>query len=225
MERKLEICAYNIQSCLVAQNNGASRVELCAEPLQGGTTPSYGLIKMALDRLTIPVFPIIRPRGGNFCYNADELEIMKSVILMCRQMGCEGISSGVSLPDGSIDEDAMRQIVEWATPMEVTCHKVFDAAPDLDRALDALIAAGCHRVLSSGGQPKLMAGLDKVANLIHRASGRIVVMPGGGLRSSNLQAVISATDAREFHSSCITVNDSQYLSDALEIVKMLAILK
>jgi copper homeostasis protein len=221
---KLEICAYNIHSCLVAQKAGASRIELCADPLQGGTTPSYGLIKFALENVMIPVYPIIRPRGGSFCYDESELEIIKSDILMCRQLGCEGISTGVSLPDGSIDIAAMKLIKEWASPMEVSCHKVFDAAPDLQKALEDLITAGCDRVLTSGGCKTAFEGIDIIAGLISQANGRIIVMAGGSARSENLPQLMTATKAIEYHSSAITVNDNNFMADETEVKKMVEIL-
>src|SRR4051812_28933999 len=132
----LEICAFNIQSCLIAALAGAHRIELCADPLQGGTTPSHGLIEYALENLSIPIFPMIRPRGGNFIYNTHELAVMKKDILICRQLGAPGIATGIQLIDGTLDIDNLSRIVDWAYPMSVTCHKVFDATPDAAASLD-----------------------------------------------------------------------------------------
>src|ERR1700759_777004 len=122
----LEVCASNIQSCLVARKAGAGRIELCMDPLQGGTTPSYGLVRYALEQIAIPVFPMVRPRGGNFVYDDADLEIMKKDILQFRELGCPGIATGVLLSDGRIDIETLRKIVAWAHPMSVTCHKAFD---------------------------------------------------------------------------------------------------
>ncbi len=220
----LEVCAYNIQSCIVAAQNGAGRIELCAEPLQGGTTPSYGLIRKAMESVNIPVFPIIRPRGGNFVYDDLEMEIIREDILMCRQLGCQGISTGVSLPDGRIDGARMQQINEWASPMKLTCHKVFDAAPDLFEALETLINAGCDRILTSGGMPTAMLGLSQLESLVRQANGRICIMPGGSVRPENLAALRQGTGATEFHSSGITQKDTHYMADPAAIQAMVAIL-
>src|ERR1035437_372648 len=125
----LEICAFNIQSCIIAEKAGAARIELCAGAIYGGTTPSYGLIQYALAHISIPVYPMIRPRGGNFIYDADEMAIMQKDILACRELGGRGIATGIQLPDGRINTEQLKRIVAWAHPMEVTCHKVFDGTP------------------------------------------------------------------------------------------------
>jgi copper homeostasis protein len=221
----LEVCAYNIQSCVVAQEQGAGRIELCAEPLQGGTTPSYGFIRKALDTVSIPVFPIIRPRGGDFCYDDAEMDIIREDILMCRQMGCEGISTGVAIADGRIDVAKMKLIREWASPMQITCHKVFDAAPDIFEALESLIEAGCDRVLTSGGSPTATAGMDAIIRLVAQSAGRIRIMPGGSVRPENLEALRIRTGAKEFHSSGITVQNEQNRADPVAIRKMTDLLQ
>ena len=218
---QLEICAYNIQSCLIAHEAGADRIELCAGPLQGGTTPSYGFIKHAIDKISIPVYPIIRPRGGDFCYTADELAIMEQDIYMCRELGCRGISTGVSLPDGSIDVATMRKIFALAGPMEVTCHKVFDATPDIFKALEDVIAACCSRVLTSGGQGNAIDNIGNLTKLIALAGGRITIMPGGGVRSGNIAQLAKQTKAMEYHSSAVTINDGRFISDSAEIYSII----
>jgi len=213
----LEICAYNIQSCLVAERAGAARIELCADPDVGGTTPSYGLIKYALEHLSIPVFPMIRPRGGNFVYDAHELAIMKQDIITCRELGCKGIATGILLPDGTIDVENMTELVRLAYPMEVTCHKAFDRTPDAAQALDAVIAAGCSRVLTSGLCATALDGAAVLAQLQVLAAGRIIIMPGGGVRSSNIAQLVKETGATEFHSSGIVEKTGSYMADEVEI--------
>lgn len=197
----LEICAYNIQSALIAEKAGAQRVELCASAPEGGITPSLGTLALTRERLSIGLYPIIRPRGGDFLYNEEELAIMKQDILLCRAIGCEGISTGVQLADGNIDTERMKRIIEWAYPMNVTCHRVFDSTPDAFRSLEELIGIGCERILTSGHAPSAPAGAALLAKLVAAADGRIIIMPGAGVRASNIKALHTATGANEFHTS------------------------
>ncbi len=221
----LEICAYNIQSCLTAQHAGGLRIELCSDPAVGGTTPSHGLIAYALQQLTIPVFPMIRPRGGNFIYDQHELAIMKQDIIVCRQLGCTGIATGIQLADGKIDVANLSRLVEWAYPMAVTCHKVFDRVPHAGEALEDVIASGCSRVLTSGLCATAIDGAATLAQLVSQASGRIIVMPGGGVRSSNIAYLAAQTHATEYHSSGIIHKSEMYLADEQEINLMVSALK
>jgi len=218
----LEVCAFNIQSCRTAENAGAARIELCADPLQGGTTPSLGLIEFALRELAITIFPMIRPRGGNFIYDDDEIAIMKRDILVCRELGCTGIATGVQLHGGRINVDQMKRIVEWAYPMAVTCHKVFDRAPDAFVALEDVIASGCTRILTSGLCKTATEGTAVLAELVARAKDRIIIMPGGGVRSSNINALAKETNATEFHSSALTANAASYIADEEEVRLLVA---
>ncbi len=220
----LEICAYNIHSCLVAQHAGASRIELCADPDVGGTTPSCGLIRYTIEELSIPVFPMIRPRGGNFIYDAHELAIMKKDILICRELGCPGIATGIHLADGRIDKKNLALLVEWAHPMSVTCHKVFDRTPHALQALEDVISAGCTRILTSGLKPTAIEGSSTIKELIIHAAGRITIMPGGGVRSSNTTQLINETRATEYHSSGLLSKNTDYIADENETSLMVTIL-
>ncbi|HVK47129.1 MAG TPA: copper homeostasis protein CutC [Pseudobacter sp.] len=197
----LEICAYNIQSALIAEQSGAHRVELCASAPEGGITASAGVLRIARAELSIQLYPIIRPRGGDFLYDSHEWAIMKQDILLCKSLGCEGISTGVQLADGHIDVDGMKRIAEWAYPMEVTCHRVFDSTPDAFKSLEELIDCGCERILTSGHAPAAPEGAALLAKLIEQAAGRIIIMPGAGVRASNIRALRDATHAVEFHTS------------------------
>ncbi len=212
--RILEVCAYNVESCIIAQRAGAARVELCDNPLDGGTTPSYGSIKVARDRITIPLYPIIRPRGGNFLYSDEEFEIIKQDIMICRELGCNGISTGVQTIDGTIDTARLRQIVEWAGPLGVTCHRVFDVTPDPFQALEDIIACGCERILTSGHASAAPKASALLAKLIEQAGDRIVIMPGAGVKSANLKNLIQETGAREYHAAAkqIVPNPVRYLN-------------
>jgi len=221
----LELCAYNIQSCLIAEKAGAGRIELCADPTTGGTTPSYGLVEYCLERLSLPVFPMVRPRGGNFLYDADEIEIMKRDIHRFREMGCKGIATGCHMQDKKIDTSVLSRIVEWAGPMEVTCHKVFDRAPDAREALEAVIATGCKRILTSGLAATSTEGINTLAMLREAAGERIVIMPGGGVRSGNLEELVRLTGCAEYHSSGILNSDGSFLADMDEVKTMVSILR
>jgi copper homeostasis protein len=197
----LEVCAFNLQSSIIAEKAGAKRVELCENPADGGTTPSYGTIKQTREKIGIALYPIIRPRGGNFFYDEEEFAIIKQDILLCKQLGCDGISTGVHTQAGEIDTERLKRIVEWAYPMGVTCHRVFDATPDPFQALEAIITCGCERILTSGQKSAAPEGIDLLAKLVQQADGRIIIMPGAGVRSSNIEMLINGTGATEFHTS------------------------
>lgn len=220
----LEVCAFNIQSCIIAAQAGAARIELCADPLQGGTTPSFGLVEYALEHISIPVFPMIRPRGGNFVYDAHELAIMKKDILVCRQLGCAGIATGVLTADGRIDVNTLKQIVEWADPMVVTCHKAFDVTHNAQQSLEDVISAGCKRVLTSGLSKTAVDGIATLAQLVRQGAGRIIIMPGGSVRSANIMQLADGTGANEFHSSCLLSKSDNHLADAQEVKKIVELL-
>src|SRR4051794_14874185 len=132
----LEVCAFHLESCLIAERCGAVRVELCDNPIEGGTTPSYGTIKKVREKISIKLYPILRPRSGNYFYSNEEFEIIKDDIEVCKQLGCDGISVGISKINAEIDTERMKRIVEWAGTMGVTCNRVIDCAPDAFTALE-----------------------------------------------------------------------------------------
>ncbi|MES2704170.1 MAG: copper homeostasis protein CutC [Bacteroidota bacterium] len=216
----LEVCAYNIQSCIIAEKSGAGRIELCADPAAGGTTPSIGLIAYALEHVAIPIFPMIRPRGGNFAYDKHELEIMRRDIMACKDAGCKGIATGIHKPGLTIDTENLKRLVEWAYPMQVTCHKVFDRTTDAYLALEEVIATGCSRILTSGLGKTAIDGMGVLAQLIEQAAGRITIMPGGGVRATNIAQLVSGTGAIEYHSSGIITADGNYMADEGEVRMM-----
>lgn len=220
----LELCAYNIQSCIIAENSGASRIELCGNPLEGGTTPSYGLIKYTVEQLSIPVFPMIRPRGGNFMYSESEFAIMRTDIATCKELGCKGIATGAHLSDKTLDVEMMSRLVEWAYPMQVTCHKVFDRVPDAQAALDQLMQIGCTRVLTSGLEKTAIDGASLLKEMGEWANRKIIIMPGGGVRSDNIRELAANTHALEFHSSGIISITQNQIADGLEVSGMVRML-
>jgi copper homeostasis protein len=205
----LEVCAFNPESCIIGERAGAQRAELCDNPIEGGTTPSYGAIRFTREKISIDLYPIIRPRAGYSFYSDDEFAIMKQDILMCKQLGCNGISVGVQKQNGEIDTERLRRIVDWAYPMGVTCNRAFDATPDPLQALEDIINCGCERVLTSGQKPAAPDAADLLAKLVQQADGRIIIMPGAGVRSSNIGKLMKETGATEFHTSArITIPDT-----------------
>lgn len=197
----LEICANSYASALAAEIGGATRIELCENMAEGGTTPSYGQVRQCKEKLKIAVWPIIRPRGGDFLYTADEFEIMKFDIRMCRDLNCDGIVTGILLPDGNIDVERCRELVELASPMPVAFHRAFDRSNDLFKAAEQIIETGMVRILTSGGCPSALAGAKVISALVKLAGDRIEIMPGAGINPSNIAEIRNITGAVNFHSS------------------------
>jgi copper homeostasis protein len=205
----LEVCAFNIQSAIIGEKAGAFRVELCDNPIEGGTTPSYGAIYQAREKIHIELFPIIRPRAGSYFYDDNEFTIMLKDIEVCKETGCDGISVGVQNKDGSIDDDRLKRIVDTAYPMGVTCNRAFDAVPDAFAALETIIDAGCERILTSGLKSAAPDAIDFIRELVKRANGRITIMPGAGINSRNIDKIARETGATEFHTSGrVKMNDA-----------------
>ena len=201
MHLKLEVIGFNIESCLLAQAAGADRIELCDNPGEGGTTPSYGFIKAARENLQIELYPIIRPRGGDFFYTDAEFEVMKTDVQICKELGCEGVVIGILNEDGSVDKERCKQLVALAYPMSVTFHRAFDRVSNSSQALEDIIEIGCERILTSGLKPNALDGADTIAALIKQADERIIMMPGSGVRSENIIELAKKTGAVEFHTS------------------------
>jgi copper homeostasis protein len=198
---KLEVIAFNIQSCITIEQCGAHRIELCDNPGDGGTTGSYGFIKEAREKTKIDLYPIIRPRAGDFLYSNDEFEIMKADVKFCKEIGCDGVVIGMLNADGTVDKKRCSQLVNIAYPMGVTFHRAFDRTNDSAQALEDIIEIGCERILTSGLKQNVMDGLDTIAGLVKQAAERIVIMPGSGVRSKNITQITQKTAAVEFHTS------------------------
>lgn len=201
----LEIAVFNVNSAIIAEQAGADRIELCENPSDGGTTASYGTLKTVREKISIPVFPIIRPRGGDFLYTAEEFEVMKQDITLCKTLGFEGVVTGMLNKDGSIDYDRMSVLTGLAYPLEVTFHRAFDRASEPFTALTKIIATGCHRILTSGQVPNAIDNLGLIKNLIETAQDKITIMPGSGIRSGNITEIVEKTAALELHSSARTL--------------------
>ena len=199
MKHIMEICIDSIDSAMNAQEAGADRVELCDNLYEGGTTPSFGMIRMVRKNLSIQLNVIIRPRGGDFLYSDAEYEIMKSDILQSKEAGADGVVIGLLLPDGEIDVKRTKELVELARPLSVTFHRAFDMTPEPFKALDDIISTGADRLLTSGQQNMVPDGVDLVKRLIEHAAGRIIIMPGAGLNRHNIAEIARKTGAMELH--------------------------
>ena len=197
----LEVAANSVASALAAEMGGAARVELCSALELGGLTPSHAAIVVAAERLRIPVHVLIRPRAGDFVLDDTECEVMRRDIEVCKSLGCAGVVIGALTADGDVDAARCRALMNAARGMSVTFHRAFDFVRDPERALEAIIALGCDRLLTSGQAPDALTGAPLIRTLIERAHGRITIMPGGGIDTHNVAAIAQATGAREFHTS------------------------
>ena len=197
----LEVAANSVASAIAAQAGGAGRVELCAALESGGLTPSHAQVALARERLRIPLYVLIRPRAGDFLYSDDECETMLRDIEACAALGCDGVVVGVLDADGDIDMARCSALIDAAGGLGVTFHRAIDVSRDPLQSLEGAIALGCERVLSSGAQASAPQGAGLLCQMIERAAGRIVVMPGAGLEAGNIAALRQATGAREFHAS------------------------
>ena len=200
-EHVLEIAANSVASALAAEAGGAARVELCSALEVGGLTPSHAAIAVAMERLHIPAHILIRPRAGDFVFDDLECEVMRRDIETCKALGCAGVVIGVLTAFGDLDVPRCRDLMDAARGMSVTFHRAFDFARDPEHALEAIIALGCDRVLTSGQAADALGGAPLICKLIEQARGRITVMPGGGIDAHNIAAIAQATGAREFHAS------------------------
>jgi len=195
----VEVCVDSVASAVAAERGGAGRIELCSSLVEGGVTPSAGLIETTRAAVSIPIHVMIRPRSGDFLYDTHEFGIMQRDIAHARQLGVNGVVFGLLEADGKIDGHRARQLVDLARPLAVTFHRAFDMAADLFSALEDVCRTGVDRVLTSGGEATALAGVDTIARLIQQAQERIVIMPGSGLKPENAPRFVEATGAKEIH--------------------------
>jgi copper homeostasis protein len=197
----LEIAANSLGSALAAQAGGADRVELCANLSEAGTTPSPGTLAVTRDRLHIPLYVLVRPRAGDFCYDDADIEAMLRDIETCVGLGCDGVVIGALDVDGDVDVSTCRTLIAAAGPLGVTFHRAFDAARDQTRALRTIAELGCERVLTSGGEAVALDGAERIAEFVEQAGSTIVVMAGAGINASNVRDVVERSHVRELHAS------------------------
>lgn len=194
-----EACIESFEEAVNAEKRGANRIELCDNLTLGGTTPSIENIRLCSEELNIPVFVMIRPRGGNFVYSEEELETMKAEIRECKKFGADGVVLGILTPENQIDVEHTRQLVELAHPMQVTFHKAFDEAPDYRQALEDVIATGANRILTSGTKETAAEGVEILNHLIKQARGRIIIVAAGRITTENMEELSTIIKTGEFH--------------------------
>ena len=201
MTVRLEVCVDSLQGCRAARAGGADRVELCAGLVEGGTTPSAGLLEAACELRDLEVVALIRPRAGDFLYDADELHTMGRDVDAARAAGARAVALGVLTADGAVDRERCAELIARARPMEVCFHRAFDRVADPHRALEVLAELGVDRILTSGQAPSAEQGLESIAELVRRAPPPLSILPGGGVRPHNAARIVAATGARELHFS------------------------
>jgi copper homeostasis protein len=197
----LEICAPSLTSALAAQAGGAQRIELCAALEIGGITPSPATLRLAREQLHIQICVLVRPRGGDFCYNEAEFETIKQDILYCKTLGMDGVVVGALNPNGTFDLERMKILADLARPMQVVSHRAFDQTPNPYEAMEQLIALGYDRILTSGQAKNVVEGTPILKELIQKAAGRITIMPGNGVSLENVALLLHETGATEIHTS------------------------
>lgn len=198
----LESPVFNVESALQAEAYGIDRIELCADFSEGGTTPSAGIFNVLKKTLSIPIFVMIRPRGGDFIYSEVETEAMLADLKLFKSLGADGFVFGALHADGTIDISICQKLLEAAAPAPCTFHRAFDVTPNLEESLEKLITLGFARVLTSGGKSSVCSAVDVLQKMLHQAKNRIIVMPGGGLQAECIPPLNETGLLREIHASC-----------------------
>ncbi|WP_396199356.1 copper homeostasis protein CutC [Flavobacterium sp.] len=216
--KKIEIACFNFESALIAQKSGADRVELCANISVGGTTPSIEIIQQVRKNLTIDIYVMIRPRGGNFVYSEAEFQQMKSEIENIKQLDVNGFVFGILNEDNTINIEQNKALVELAKPFPCSFHRAFDAVSNYEQALENVIASGFSTLLTSGTFSNVMEGNEVLKKLVEQAKNRIEIMPGGGLRSMNISELNQIVNTNWYHSSAIT--DGTEIANSEEIIQL-----
>jgi copper homeostasis protein len=205
----VEICAGSLNSAIAAFEGGAQRIELCDNLYEGGTTPSYGYLKIARKEIPILLHVLIRPRGGDFCYNSVEFDMMKEDISFCKDLSMDGVVIGILSPDGTVDQERTAELVELSRPMSVTFHRAFDMTPDAMKALSSLKKIGVDRILTSGQKITTIEGAELIKQLIDEARDELVILPGGGLNVDNIKEFANFTQSKEYHATCRSTFESK----------------
>jgi len=196
-----EVCVDSVESAKEAEKGGAQRVELCASLIEGGITPSAGMVARVRKSIKIGLNVIIRPRAADFCYSEDEFEVMRGDIAIAKELGADGVVFGILNPDGVVDMTRNQELVKLSRPMKVTFHRAFDMTIDAFQALEDIISLGFDRILTSGQESSCLEGLDLLSELVRRAGDRIIIMPGGGITERNIKKIMNSSKAKEFHVS------------------------
>ncbi len=216
---KLEIACFNVPSAIIAQKNGADRVELCAEMEVGGTTPSIGDIKKVRANIDIDLNVMIRPRGGDFAYSDLEFEQMKEDIFTIKQLRVDGLVFGILREDNSVDVARNKELVDLASPLPCTFHRAFDDVVNMEKSLEDVIDCGFTTILTSGCEPNVSIGIDNLKTLVDLSAGRIQILAGGGLRSNNVSTLVNYTGVTYVHSSAITDGSDTAVAEEVANIK------
>ena len=201
----LEISVESVERAVAAERGGAERIELCGALDVGGITPGVELMRAARGAARVPIFAMMRPRGGDFVYSAAEFEEMKRSIDAARAVGMDGVVMGILKSDGTVDVSRTAELVRAAAPLPVTFHREFDQSADLFAGLEDVVATGARRLLTSGGAATAPEAVARIAELVRRAEGRVIVMPGSGITAGNVAEITTATGAAEFHAGLSSV--------------------
>jgi copper homeostasis protein len=204
----IEIVVYNIESALKAQEGGADRIELCDNPAEGGTTPSYGTIQLVRQNVSLDLYVMIRPRGGDFHYSSYEFHSMKRDISQCQKLSVDGVVFGILNTNGTIDKKRCKELIAQARPLKVTCHRAFDMTRDPFEALEDCIEVGFDRILTAGQRALATDGAELIGDLITRATGRIGIIAGSGVNETTVLDILSKTRTTEIHCSATAMRAS-----------------
>ncbi|WP_294281772.1 copper homeostasis protein CutC [uncultured Chryseobacterium sp.] len=215
---KIEIACFNPESAMIAFKNGADRIELCDGLSEGGTTPDFETVKQLREKINIPIFVMIRPRGGDFTYSEEEFEQMKSDLVRLKTLKVDGFVFGILDENDQVNIVQNKELVTLAQPYPCTFHRAFDRAGDLETSLEQVIECGFTTILTSGQKPNVSEGTENLKKLVELSDGRIEILVGGGLRSGNIAGIREYTKAGYFHSSAIT--DGGAFADADEVVAL-----
>ena len=204
----MEVCIDSAESAANAEAAGATRVELCSSLVEGGTTPSVGMLRVIKRKVSIPVFVMIRPRGGDFVYSQDDFDVMKEDLCALKQNGADGFVFGILTPSGDVDKERCRELLQLCDSLPTTFHRAFDMTKDPHESLNVLVSLGFSRVLTSGQDSSALEGLTLISALIETAGSKITIVPGGGITERNLGRILRESKAREFHCSARASQDS-----------------
>lgn len=204
----MEVCVDSVESAVNAERGGAGRLELCSSLMEGGLTLSIGLLQVVKQSVSVPVYVMVRPRGGDFLYSEQEVEVMRRDIQLMKSHGADGLVLGALTEDGRVDAELCLELLALSRPLPVTFHRAFDMVQDPEASLETLVSLGFHRLLTSGCDCSALEGLPVIKRLVKQAKGRISIMPGGGITERNLQRILEGSGAQEFHCSARSGRDS-----------------
>ncbi len=202
----LEIAVFDVESAILAEKAGADRIELCVSYTEGGISPSYGSIKWAAENIKIPVFVMIRPRGGQFIYSHEEIQIMKNDIAFCRDCGIDGVVFGILDQYGNVDVNNCKALIENAGDMQLTFHRAFDRTANPNKAIEDIVSCGFNRILTSGQKNTAEQGIENILQYLEVSKNRIIIMPGSGISEKNLAEIHLQLNANEYHASALIKN-------------------